>query len=287
MSAWIGSEQYRDYFNDPDSVQQGGITASMPAGSFVGAIAAGAIADWLGRAGSLKIASVIWVIGSILQCSAQNIAHLIVGRVVSGVSIGITSSQCIVYLAELSPAKIRGRVVGIQQWAIEWGILIMYLISYACAVRVDGPAAFRIAWGLQAVPGAVLFVSLWFFPESPRWLAQKDRWDEAHYVLAHLHGGGDLQSVAVLAELEEVREAARLAAETSNIGYSALFTKQQFWRTVTGISVQVWQQLLGGNIMLYYLVYIFNMAGIVSIFERPLARYNGLTLNLHRSRMQH
>ena len=57
-----------------------------------------------------------------LQCSAQNIGHLIVGRIVSGLAIGITSSQVCVYLAELAPSRIRGRIVGIQQWAIEWGI---------------------------------------------------------------------------------------------------------------------------------------------------------------------
>ena len=122
MSAWIGSDQYLDYFNSPDSTAQGGITASMSAGSFVGALAAGGIADRLGRRKSLMIACLFWIVGAVLQCSAQNVAHLIVGRVVSGVAVGITSSQVLVYLAELAPSQIRGRIVGIQQWAIEWGM---------------------------------------------------------------------------------------------------------------------------------------------------------------------
>ena len=121
MSAWIGSDQYLDYFGHPDSTKQGGITASMSAGSFVGALLAGGLADRLGRKGALKVASVIWVIGAALQCSSQNVPHLIVGRVVSGLSIGITSSQVLVYLAELAPSHSRGRIVGIQQWSIEWG----------------------------------------------------------------------------------------------------------------------------------------------------------------------
>ncbi|RKL33036.1 High-affinity glucose transporter [Fusarium oxysporum] len=262
MSAWIGSDQYLDYFNSPGSTEQGGITASMSAGSFVGALVAGGIADKLGRRKALMIACLFWIAGAVLQCSAQNVGHLIVGRVVSGVAVGITSSQVLVYLAELAPSDIRGRIVGIQQWSIEWGILIMYLISYGCSVGVDGPAAFRIAWGVQAVPGFILLAGLFFFPESPRWLAQHDRWEEAHYNLAHLHAGGDLDSPLVIAEMEEVREAVRIARESKDIGYLGLFAPGVWKRTVVGVSVQIWQQLLGGNVMLYYLVYIFNMAGM-------------------------
>lgn len=287
MSAWIGSDQYLEYFGHPGSTKQGGITASMSAGSFVGALIAGYLADKLGRRGALKVASVIWVVGAVLQCSAQNVAHLIVGRVVSGFSIGITSSQVLVYLAELAPSGIRGRIVGIQQWAIEWGkplptilyaiawygansaigILIMYLVSYGCSISINSPAAFRIAWGVQAVPGFILFIALFFFPESPRWLASKDRWEDAHYVLANLHARGDLGAPVVVAELEEVREAVRLAAESKDIGYIGLFAPNIWRRTMVGVSVQIWQQLLGGNVMLYYLVYIFNMANLVRSSE--------------------
>ncbi|KAF4973573.1 hypothetical protein FZEAL_9292 [Fusarium zealandicum] len=262
MSAWIGSDQYLEYFNYPGSTEQGGITASMSAGSFVGALAAGGIADRLGRRKVLMIACGFWIIGAALQCSAQNVAHLIVGRIVSGVAVGITSSQVLVYLAELAPSNIRGRVVGIQQWSIEWGILIMYLISYGCSINVKGPAAFRIAWGIQAIPGFILLGGLFCFPESPRWLAQHDRWEEAHYNLAHLHAGGDMDSPVVIAEMEEVREAVRIARESKDIGYLGLFAPGIWKRTVVGVSVQVWQQLLGGNVMLYYLVYVFNMAGM-------------------------
>ena len=263
MSAWIVSEQYLEYFNYPDSNQQGGITASMPAGSFIGALLAGLIADRLGRKLAIQIASIVWIIGSIVQCSAQNIGHLMAGRVVGGFAIGITSSQVLVYLAELAPAATRGRIVGIQQWSIEWGILIMYLISYGCSVTIPRPEAFRIAWGIQAVPGAVLFGVLFLFPESPRWLADHDRWDEAHEILANLHANGDRDNVVVLAELEEVRDAVRIANESKDIGYLGLFAPGVWPRTLVGVSVQIWQQLLGGNIMLYYLAYIFNMAGMV------------------------
>ncbi|KAL2865320.1 sugar porter family MFS transporter [Aspergillus lucknowensis] len=262
MSAWIGTDQYLEYFNHPDSNLQGGITASMSAGSFAGAIAAGFVADHLGRRWSLMIASVIWIIGAVIQCSAQNVAHLVAGRVISGLSVGITSSQVCVYLAELAPARIRGRIVGIQQWAIEWGILIMYLISWGCGKGVAGPSSFRIAWGVQAIPGLVLGLALLFFPESPRWLAGQERWEEALDTLAMLHGKGNRNDPVVQVEFEEVKEAAWIAHEAKDVSFLALFGPRIWKRTLCGVSVQVWQQLLGGNVIMYYTVYVMQSAGM-------------------------
>ncbi|KAJ6096927.1 Major facilitator superfamily domain general substrate transporter [Penicillium sp. IBT 16267x] len=262
MSAWIGVDAYKQYFGNPNSDLQGGITASMSAGSFVGSILAGWLSDYLGRRRSLMIASWIWIVGAMVQCSAQNVTHLVAGRVVSGLAVGITSSQTPVYMSELAPARIRGRIVGVQQWSIEWGILIMYLIAYGCAVGIDGPSAFRICWGIQAVPGLVLFVALLFFPESPRWLAGKERWEETLDTLALLHGNGDRTDPAVQVEFEEVQEAARIAHQAKDVSFLALFGPKIWKRTLCGVSVQVWQQLLGGNVAMYYVVYIFEMAGM-------------------------
>ncbi|KAK4493649.1 hypothetical protein PRZ48_014834 [Zasmidium cellare] len=262
MSAWIGTDQYNDYFNHPNSNLQGGITASMSAGSFLGAIAAGFLADRLGRKVALQIACIVFIIGCAIVCSSQNVGQLIAGRVINGLGIGVCSSQVCVYLAELSPSAIRGRIVGIQQWAIEWGILVMYLVCYACARTVSGPAAFRIAWGVQAIPAMILAVALFCFPESPRWLAGRERWEECLEVLADLHGKGDRENPIVVAEFEEVREAQRIAADAQGVGFFELFGPRIWKRTLAGTSVQMWQQLLGGNVAMYYVVYIFEMAGL-------------------------
>ncbi|KAI5250023.1 general substrate transporter [Aureobasidium subglaciale] len=268
MSAWIDQEQYLEYFNHPDSNLQGDITASMSAGSFLGALAAGSICDAVGRRRSLMLASVIWIIGSAIQCSSQNVAQLIVGRIVSGLAVGITSSQVCVYLAELAPGSIRGRIVGIQQWAIEWGILIMFLVAYGCAKGVSGPSAFRIAWGVQGIPAFVLLGSLFFFPESPRWLGSKGRWQEVENTLALLHANGNLDDPAVQTELLEIREAVAAAQNTEGVSFLGLFGKKMWKRTMCGTTVQMWQQLLGGNVAMYYansgldIVYIFQMAGL-------------------------
>lgn len=229
------------------------ITASMSAGSFAGAIGAGWLSDHLGRRYALMIASVVWIIGAMVQCSAQNVTHLVAGRVVSGLAVGVTSSQTCVYLSELAPARIRGRIVGMQQWAIEWGILIMFLIAYGCHVGVSGPSAFRICWGVQAVPGLVLFIALFFFPESPRWLASKERWEEALQTLADLHAKGNREDPAVQVEFEEVQEAVHLAHEAKDLSFLSMFGPRVWKRTLCGMSVQMWQQLLGGNVAMYVL----------------------------------
>lgn len=138
----------------------------------------------------------------------------------------------------------------------------MYLVCYATQRTVAGPAAFRIAWGIQGIPAFVLFGALFFFPESPRWLAGRERWEEVHDVLANLHGNGNRNDPIVLAELDEVREAQAVAAQSQGVSFLQLFGPKIWKRTLAGTSVQMWQQLLGGNVAMYYVVYIFQMSGL-------------------------
>jgi MFS family permease len=97
----------------------------MPAGSLVGALASSFIADRLSRKVAIQIASVIWILGSILQTASNGVALLCVGRVIAGISIGICSSIVPVYQSEIAPKEIRGRVVSLQQWAITWCVMTL------------------------------------------------------------------------------------------------------------------------------------------------------------------
>lgn len=259
MSATIGTDQYIDYFHNPSSSQQGGITAAMPGGSLLGSILAGLVCDRLGRKKTIQFSCFLWVIGSILSCAAQNVAMLVVGRFINGLCVGFTSSQVPVYLSELSRHDVRGKIVVIQQLAIEWGILIMYYIGYGLSY-IKSTASFRIQWGIQMVPAILLIGLIPMLPESPRWLASKQRWDECHEILAQVHAKGDKQDSTVLAEMLEIHEI--VDAENSGTSYLTLFTKKYWRRSMVGIMTQVWQQLTGGNVMMYYVVYVFEMAGL-------------------------
>ena len=93
---------------------------------------------------------------------------LVVGRVISGIAVGLASTTVPLYQAEVSAPHIRGRIVAVQQWSITWGILIQYFVEFGCSY-IDGTASFRIPWALQMIPAIVLSIGMLFFPESPRW----------------------------------------------------------------------------------------------------------------------
>jgi MFS family permease len=126
MAGVLGTPAYKNYFGAPSGTRQGGITASMPAGSLIGALSSSFLADRLSRRTAIQIAALVWILGSILQTASNGVPLLCVGRLVAGWAIGVCSAIVPVYQAEIAPKHIRGRVVSLQQWAITWGILIQY-----------------------------------------------------------------------------------------------------------------------------------------------------------------
>jgi len=252
MSAIIGTKQYKCYFDQsgdgsctgPRANVQGGITASMAGGSWLGALISGFVSDRLGRKKAIMIGAIIWCFGSIIVCASQDIAMLIVGRVINGLSVGICSAQVPVYISELAPPSKRGRLVGCQQWSITWGIMIMFYISYGCSF-LDGAKAFRIPWGLQMIPAIVLFCGMIFLPESPRWLARHDRWDEARAVLILVHGKGDPNAPFVRTEFDQIRDQVEFERQNTDVTYLELFKPNMINRTHIGIFTQIWSQLTG------------------------------------------
>lgn len=136
--------------------------------------------------------------------------------------------------------------------------MIQYFVQYGAAERVGhGPrdpaqstAAFRIPWAVQMVPAWILLVGLFFFPHSPRWLASRDRWDEALQVLADLHGDGDVHHPRALAQYREIEDSLRFSREQAISSFAALFRRRMLRRVILGMSIQAWSQLCGMNIMM-------------------------------------
>jgi MFS family permease len=236
----------------------------MPAGSWLGALISGYLSDMLGRKRAIQIGAIVWCIGSIIVCASNGIAMLIVGRIINGFSVGICSAQVPVYITEIAPPSKRGRLVGCQQCkvirsvlqlelttlgAITWGILIMFYISYGCS-SISGTAAFRIPWGLQMIPAIFLFAAMLFLPESPRWLAKKDRWEECQSVLALTHSKGDPNSPFVHKEMAEIREVVEFERANADVTYLELLSPKMINRTHIGIFTQIWSQLTGMNVMM-------------------------------------
>jgi len=118
MSAIILSTQYRDFFNEPSGVTQGAIGSALAAGSIIGSLIAGPISNKIGRRDSIMFAALWWLAGTSVQVATNGIASLIVGRILNGVCVGITSSQVPVYLGEIARKEKRGSLIIIQQLAI-------------------------------------------------------------------------------------------------------------------------------------------------------------------------
>lgn len=189
---------------------------------------------------------------------------LIIGRIINGISVGICSAQVPVYITEIAPPTKRGRLVGAQQWAITWGILIMYYISYGCSFigvnhHPPSPTAFRLPWGLQMIPAIFLFFALFLLPESPRWLAKKDRWEEAEDVIALVHAKGDKTNAFVISEIQEIKAFCQFERENADVTWFDLVKPNMIWRTHIAVFTQFWSQLTGMNVIMYYVTYVFAM----------------------------
>ena len=165
---------------------------------------------------------------------------LVVGRIISGMSIGLASSTVPLYQSEISEPAIRGRMISLQQWSITWGILIQYFIQFGCSY-IDGVASFRIPWGLQMIPAIVLAIGMLWFPESPRWLVDHDREDEALEILADLHANGNKDDALVQLEFEEIRQQVYFEKTEGAKSYLDLIRPGVLRRVSLGTSLQMWR----------------------------------------------
>lgn len=145
--------------------------------------------------------------------------------------------------------------------SITWGILLQYFVQFGCSY-INGKASFRVPWGLQMIPAIILSVGMIYFPESPRWLIDHDREEEALIILADLHGQGDKNNELVLLEYEEIRGQVHFERTEGAKSFLDLLRPGIMRRVMLGCSLQMWSQLSGMNIMMYYIIYVFQGAGI-------------------------
>lgn len=260
MSVFVSDNDYLRFFNSPNSELQGFITASMALGSFFGAISASFVSEPFGRRPSLITCGFFWVVGAAIQSSSQNVAQLIIGRIIGGYGVGFGSSVAPVYGSEMALRKIRGLIGGLFQFSVTLGILIMYFVSYGCHF-INGVGSFRLVWGLQIIPGLVIMTGVLFIPESPRWLAKQNLWDQAEKIVAEIQAKGNREDPDVMIEISEIKEQIFASEKLRSFTFADLFTKNYISRTIVAVSAQIWQQLAGLNVMNYYVVYIFEMAG--------------------------
>lgn len=226
-------------------------------GTVVGALFAGIPGDRYGRRDSLRVMAVLYLISALGSAFATNWYALVVFRFIGGLAIGGSSVLGPMYIAEIAPARWRGRLVGFFQFNVVAGILLAYFSNYLVGLSLQGgPHEWRWKLGISAVPAALFFLMLFGIPRSPRWLARKGRTEEARGVLVAI-GEENIDS-----ELAAMNAALRLERQQ---GKEHLFTARNRLPLFLAISIAMFNQLSGINAILYYLNDIFATAGFSKV----------------------
>jgi SP family galactose:H+ symporter-like MFS transporter len=228
----------------------------------VGAAFAGTLSDAFGRRIVLLVTAMIFIIGALLSAVAWSLGILLVGRVLVGGAIGVSSMLTPLYLSEMAPPERRGGIVTINQFYITLGILVSYIVGYLLSHLGNG---WRWMLGLGAVPGIVLFIGMILLPESPRWLAGRGRDAEAEGALQRLRPGMD-----VTAEYSAMRH--DIAQESQQTApWSEVFAPRARMPLIVGVGLAIFQQITGINTVIYFAPTIFQTAGLPSASVSILA----------------
>lgn len=225
-------------------------------GSVLGALTAGVPGQRFGGRETLRFLAVCYLISAIGCAFAWSWAALLVFRFIGGIGIGGSSVLGPVYIAEIAPAKWRGRLVGTFQINIVIGILLAYLSNYSIARWIGGSADWRWMFGVAAIPAFFFLILLFTIPQSPRWLATQNRRDDAYAVL-QLIGAADPE-----AEIGEIMASIHLERSQK---VERLFSWKYHFPIFLAITIGAFNQLSGINAILYYLSDIFAAAGFSQI----------------------
>jgi MFS transporter, SP family, arabinose:H+ symporter len=230
-----------------------GLTVSSALwGTVAGAMTAGYPGQRMGRRDSLRIMAVFYIISALGCALAWNWGSLLAFRIIGGLGIGGSSVLAPMYIAEISPAKWRGRLVGLFQINIVIGILLAYLSNFIIERMNFGLTEWRWQLGIAAVPACLFFAMLFTIPRSPRWLAMQNRTAEAREVL-RLTGNDDPEQ-----ELNDIAHSIRMERSTPG---EKLFQRKYALPIFLAITAGAFNQLTGINACLYYLNDIFASGG--------------------------
>ena len=237
-------------------IEEGWAAGSALLGCALGAALAGVLSDRTGRKRVLIVSAVLFFISAVGTALPRDVATFVVFRILGGIGVGAASISSPMYIAEISPARIRGRMVSVNQFAIVTGFLVVYFVNYFIALQGDEVWNREVGWrwmfGSEAVPAFLLFVLLFFVPESPRYLVKAGREKEALRVLTAVDG-----EEAARRELAEISEA--IAHESGSL--AQLFRPGMRIVLAIGVVLAVLQQVTGINVFLYFGTEIFKKMG--------------------------
>lgn len=258
---------YERFFHITDlPLYQGFAMSSALFGCIAGAAITGYITDKFGRKLPLFFAALLFIFTSIGTGSFNSFSLFMTFRILGGIAIGIASGVSPVYIAEIAPAHMRGKLVAINQLTISFGVLSAQVINMLIAQPVpagatdemiylswNGQMGWRYMFWACSVPASLFFILLWIIPESPRWLVKAGKSEKAYKILARI--GGDEYAKS------ETREITATISPDDLLSFKTLFSKALAPVIILGISLAVFQQWCGINVIFNYAEEIFTSAG--------------------------
>jgi sugar porter (SP) family MFS transporter len=259
---------FQRYFQLTTEAQIGWANSCALIGCLVGALVAGALSDRFGRKRLLIAAALIFAATSLGNAFANNFSIFIAWRMLGGVAIGLASNLSPMYIAEVAPAQIRGKLVAINQLTVVVGILLAQYINWFLVRNLPpgatddfirnswfGQQGWRWMFGLTALPSMLFFLGMLIVPESPRWLAKNGKPDRARNILKKI--GGEDYAQAAVSDIESTL----VAEEIQRVRFSDLLEPRMRKVLVLGVVLAVFQQWCGINVIFNYAEEIFRAAG--------------------------
>jgi len=271
---WVvigGARQFFEiYFHLDTAASVGWANSCALIGCFAGSLVAGALGDRYGRKPVLLVSAVLFAASSILTGWASSFSAFIVWRIAGGIAIGLSSNISPLYIAEVSPAAHRGRLVSLNQFAVVIGILLAQIVNWQIAAPIPAhisPDALLASWNVQsgwrwmftavAFPAVIFLFASFAIPESPRWLLTRGRREQAGKVLRRVGGSSEYATAEVTSIVAALREEEKLATNWRGL-------LQPGVRTVLliGVVLAVLQQWSGINVLFNYAEEVYRAAGL-------------------------
>jgi len=257
---------YEKYFHLTNASQQGWAVSCALIGCLFGAMMSGTLCDKYGRKLLLLLSALLFAVSSLAISMTDGFRTFVAWRIAGGIAIGLASNLSPMYIAEIAPAQVRGKLVSVNQLTIVIGILLAQFMNWIIAKPVpsgasaleilnswNGQTGWRWMFGATAVPSLLFFLGMLSVPESPRWLARNGRPEKAKSILQRL--GGEAYAAQTLAEIEAT------VSEDTNVSWRQLLDPKLAGVLLLGITLAVFQQWCGINVIFNYAADVFAAAG--------------------------
>lgn len=274
MSGIITGPYFKEFFDYPSGAQIGTMVAILEIGALVSSLLVGRIGDVIGRRRSIRWGAGIFVIGGLFQTFAGNMSELILGRIVSGIGVGMLSTIVPIYQSEISPPHNRGQLACMEFTGNIVGYATSVWVDYGCSF-IESHVSWRFPLFIQCVIGSLLWTGSFVIVETPRWLLDHDHDPEGIVVIADLYAMGDVYAERAKDEYRSIKETVLMGRLEGEKSYGYMWKRYKV-RLLIAMSALFFAQFNGINVISYYAPMVFEQAGWVGRNAILMTGVNGI-----------